>query len=177
MSPADVFAKWLRVAFELCSRELTDGILFVYIEAVKSDFEGAILALKSMLPGLKPGKLPSAAEILERMGKVTEPLSDETQARYICGLIGTAITKFGWPSPKEAKAHIGDIGWKVVQQFGGWTSVCDVTTDNLQFASPQWREAIKTEIIRAKFHNDQETLGGSNTKLLIAELTSAVTKI
>lgn len=39
--------------------------------------------------------------------------------------IREAITKFGWPNPKQAQEHIGKLGWGIVERMGGWQHLCE----------------------------------------------------
>lgn len=52
-----------------------------------------------------------------------------------------AMTKFGWSNPDQAKNHIGELGWKIVQQAGGWARICETSSDEqLPILRAQWRE-------------------------------------
>lgn len=53
-------------------------------------------------------------------------IDPKDQAREISSRIQHAISKFGWPNPDQAKYYIGDIGWKVVDRYGGWMRVCEM---------------------------------------------------
>lgn len=52
-----------------------------------------------------------------------------------------AMTKFGWSNPDQAKNHIGELGWKIVQQAGGWARICETSSDEqIPILRAQWRE-------------------------------------
>lgn len=58
------------------------------------------------------------------------PLLRKTQssdgvANEVASRIRSAISKFGWPSPAEARAYIGELGWEVVKRSGGWQNLCE----------------------------------------------------
>lgn len=52
-------------------------------------------------------------------------LSPEAKSNEVASRIRSAIGKFGWPNPEDARAYIGDLGWKVVERFGGWQALCE----------------------------------------------------
>jgi hypothetical protein len=52
-------------------------------------------------------------------------LSTEAKAIEAATRIRSAITKFGYPTPGEARAYIGELGWKVVERAGGWNYICE----------------------------------------------------
>lgn len=56
---------------------------------------------------------------------IVQPTPDpEAEARAILDRIITAVNKFGWPQGEQARAFIGELGWRVVQFNGGWTELC-----------------------------------------------------
>lgn len=52
-------------------------------------------------------------------------LSTDAKANEAATRIRSAITKFGYPNPREARAYIGELGWKVVERAGGWNYICE----------------------------------------------------
>lgn len=70
-------------------------------------------------------------------------LSDEETGEAISGRIESAIRRFGYASPERAEPYIGPLGWKVVLQYGGWVSVCEIETDELLSARKMWRDSAK----------------------------------
>lgn len=176
MKADGVFIKMLGVASQLASREISDGVLAVYCDTVAPDFEKAALTLKGMLAEIRPGKFPSANDILERMGRTTAVPDDDLVARDISGKIIRAITKIGWANPKEAKAYIGDLGWQVVELQGGWHIVCDVTNDQLPTMQAQWRELAKAQIMKARCGGEFKLPGHEKSSHLISELAASLVR-
>jgi hypothetical protein len=75
-------------------------------------------------------------------------ISPEAQAREIAARIVGGVTKFGWANSREAKAHIGPTGWRVVELQGGWQSICEnlgVGLDPGVFQA-QLREQLKARL-------------------------------
>lgn len=66
--------------------------------------------------------------------------TDEEIGQEIASRIEGAIYKFGYSSADKAKEFIGELGWKVVLQCGGWVTICEVETDQLPSSRKQWRE-------------------------------------
>lgn len=52
-------------------------------------------------------------------------LSSDAKAIEVANRIRAAIGKFGWPNPNDARAYIGELGWKVVERAGGWAYLCE----------------------------------------------------
>lgn len=71
----------------------------------------------------------------------------------VCRRVSDARRKFGPCLPcvpkcsdcraDKARKHIGELGWKAVQAMGGWSSACDVHTDDLGTWRAQLREAYR----------------------------------
>jgi hypothetical protein len=52
-------------------------------------------------------------------------LSTDAKANEVANRIRAAIGKYGWPNPNDARAYIGELGWKVVERAGGWSYICE----------------------------------------------------
>lgn len=52
-------------------------------------------------------------------------LSPEAKANEVASRIRSAIGKFGWCNPREARDYIGELGWMIVQRSGGWQHLCE----------------------------------------------------
>lgn len=50
--------------------------------------------------------------------------NDLDVARTIANKIWDGIGKFGYTGAERAKEALGELGWEVVQQMGGWVSIC-----------------------------------------------------
>lgn len=49
---------------------------------------------------------------------------DESLAVEAASRVVAAVSKFGWAQPAEAQAYVGEVGWHVVDRFGGWLHIC-----------------------------------------------------
>ena len=65
---------------------------------------------------------PLPAQIREIISPKNSP---EAEGREISSRVILAVGKFGWSNSSEAKAFVGEIGWKAVQEFGGWQYICE----------------------------------------------------
>lgn len=94
-------------------------------------------------------------------------LSDEEIGQDVAARIEESISRFGYTGHDRAQAFIGEIGWEVVRQSGGWRHICDVTTnDMLPSSRKQWRELAT--VVSKKFHTTGGNVGpalprGANT--------------
>ena len=68
--------------------------------------------------------LPMPADILDFLDPKRDP---KIEAREAASRVIEAISKFGYPSPEKAKAYIGELGWRLVERFGGWQTLCEQT--------------------------------------------------
>jgi hypothetical protein len=57
----------------------------------------------------------------------------------LSGRILEAVSKFGPYREKEARLFIGDTGWSAVGSFGGWQTICSITTEDV----PSWRAQLR----------------------------------
>jgi hypothetical protein len=67
-------------------------------------------------------------------------------ARMAALQIRSAITKFGWSNPTQAKEFIGPRGWEYVERFGGWVYLCEnlgVTLSETTFFA-QFRDSVES---------------------------------
>lgn len=40
-----------------------------------------------------------------------------------------AVSKFGHCNPVQARIFVGDLGWKVIEELGGWGNLCRLLTE------------------------------------------------
>lgn len=81
-------------------------------------------------------------------------LTDTEIGEDISCRIEGAIRTYGGYNFKLAEAHVGEIGWEVVRQCGGWASICEITDDQLPSARKQWRDVAK--VVSKRLHNNLE---------------------
>lgn len=76
--------------------------------------------------------------------------SDDQLGDDVAARIEHSISRFGYSNPEEAKEYIGEAGWTVVSNLGGWDRVCEVRIDELASSRRQWREFAKVIIQKSR---------------------------
>ena len=103
----------------------------------------------------------------------------EIDGKEIATRINAAVVKFGWAGPLEAERYIGEIGWNVVDSFGGWSYICENLGVNLNptvFYS-QVRE-VATDRLRIKAADDLKAINApKRAELPSSPLPDNVTQI
>lgn len=133
---------------ELCSRPLSDAAIKVYAEHLSQlPFEKVMLALTTLV---KRAKFPSIQEIEEL---VSPELSLKDNAKEIASLAVSAVAKFGWPNPNQARSYMGETAWSAVERFGGWLHFCEtLNAFNQANITAQLRDLAET-LVKQKHVN------------------------
>lgn len=112
---------------------------------------------------------PSPAKLQPYLRPVA---NDESTAIEAVNRILTAVNKFGYPNATEARAFVGEAGWNVVRDYGGWEILCQNLGVELseQTFRAQARESIKAKINlqRAGLLGQPLALPGGSAPLAIA---------
>lgn len=93
----------------------------------------------------KVHRFPLPAEIRQM---VKPQVDTDSAAREIAARITGAVTKFGWANAGDAKGFIGDTGWRLVSDLGGWSHICQnlgVSIDPTAFQA-QVRDLAKARL-------------------------------
>jgi hypothetical protein len=64
------------------------------------------------------------------------------------GKILLAIELYGYPSPQKARLFMGEVGWRAVNYFGGWQSLCDYPGESAMALRAQLRNNVIDAIER-----------------------------
>lgn len=67
-------------------------------------------------------RMPSIGDLVQRCAP---QVLDADTAVEVAGRIWTAISKFGQYRALDAAGWIGEVGWYVVQNNGGWQRICE----------------------------------------------------
>lgn len=126
--------------------KLDDQVLKMYAEDLADlDYSAVNSALQSYRRDPRNRVMPLPSMIRDLL----QPKVDaEAQAREVAARIQGAVVKFGWPNPTEARAYIGESGWRIVETRGGWSHLCQnlgTTIDPTAFEA-QVREQAKADI-------------------------------
>lgn len=95
-------------------------------------------------------------------------------ARMTALRIREAVTRFGWPNGKEARDHLGEAAWSLVQRFGGWRYLCENLGQGISESTfmAQARDAAESHLNldKAGYDPNQPAIEQSKAKTLIAEV-------
>ena len=98
----------------------------------------------------------------------------------ISAKIWACIGKYGYPGADRAKADIGEAGWEVVKQRGGWVSVCEESnTASPGIFQAQLRDLAESVITRSRAGklNDEIKLPGPANERLKGLMDQATKRI
>lgn len=104
-------------------------------------------------------RFPSIKQLLDLM----DPKPDaDAEARNIADRIYGAMSRWGSLRSKQdaIREHIGPVGWRVVQECGGWLALCEICTlDNAATLKAQWRESAKALLALDDVNKRRDHLG------------------
>lgn len=127
--------------------------LKIYVEDLSEfNFEDTIKAIRQIRRTAK--FFPQLAEIIELIKSGGVP--SEELAISISNEVVEAISRFGNYQIKEARAHLGEDKWGIVERAGGWTEICKIEYSHLETFKAQLRDLSKSYINRSK----REFMGG-----------------
>lgn len=128
---------WKAVKLELLgmagafSIQINEATLMWYSNAlVHLQPEKVLAALREYGRTTKVQKLPTPAQIAEL---INPKLNPESEAREAASRVGKAVGLYGYVDPEGARKYIGELGWEVVQRFGGWSYICKNMGDSMNF--------------------------------------------
>lgn len=101
---------------------LPEAIQFMADDLADLPFEKVSQAYLKYRRDPKNRTMPLPAQIRA----IADPvLTAEVESRDVIEKIKIAISKFGYMRGAEARAFVGEIGWRIVQGLGGWQRVCE----------------------------------------------------
>lgn len=121
----------------------------------------SVLQMYSILPQIPKqcDRFPSIKQLLDML----EPKADkDAEARVIADKIWSSIERFGSLKSNQDRVRgaIGEVGWQVVENMGGWRVVCDIASyDNVSQLKAQWRESAKALMEIAEVKGQRDRLG------------------
>lgn len=124
-------------------RALSEPVLEMYYEDLCDlPTDQVAAAYKTYRRDPKNKTFPLPAQIRDLVDPSPTP---EADARAVSGRISEAIVRFGHSNGNEAKLFIGQVGWDIVQSWGGWAYLCQnygVTIDPGQFEAQTRNRAV-----------------------------------
>lgn len=144
----------LLLIFSMNARvQLTPLHFEVYDDAFREvglTYDLAAQATKRLLQRAKSWQMPTPAQVIDEAMPKVQAIDE---ANNVAGLIIKAIRDHGYMRPAEARAAIGEVGWAVVDRFGGWFVVCSGDHDIGQMRA-QMRDAAKAVLEIARVRED-----------------------
>lgn len=134
-------------------QQLPDEVFVMYADDLADlAFEPVKAALEAYRRNPKNRSLPIPADIRATLEPQIDP---DSAAREIAARITAAIPKFGWCNGAEARVYIGEVGWQVVCDQGGWTHICQHHGLEL---NPSSFQAQVRDLARSRLTHDQNSM-------------------
>lgn len=164
---------WLGLA-AMYGKEIQRAALSMMLDAV-SDLpaDRVKIALREWARVSKNRSHPLPADLI---AQVFPTVDDDSMAREIASRIVGAVSKFGWPNPTEAKQYIGDVGWGIVERYGGWLFVCQNLGVTLELGTfqAQARDLVKAQLMIGRTKNQVALQSGSKVTDLIQNTVRSI---
>lgn len=124
MTTETIFIQRLMALAKLCRFELDEVVLGLYDRALAPyGLARVASAIESVIVGRKTrDPFPSVKEIISIM---VPERNDENESIEAVNRVKQAVPRFGRYRGDEAKEFIGELGWEVVQKWGGWGHLCE----------------------------------------------------
>ena len=136
MSPSELIElkKGIVYVAAYYGRDLKDGVVAMMAGDLEDlSFVEVSAAYKKYRLDPKNKTMPLPAQIRDI---VSPEINPDAEARELLGRVKTAITQFGYMQGEAAKTYIGEAGWQLVREQGGWNSLCCnsdfLTNDSMQ---------------------------------------------
>ncbi len=114
-------------------REFKKEVLAMMVSDLEDLSATAVLeALNAYRRDPKSKTFPLPAQIRDLISPEINP---EAEARELLGRVKSAITQFGYMQEESARNYIGNTGWQIVRDAGGWLNLCNsdfLVNDSMQ---------------------------------------------
>lgn len=125
--------------------EMRPQVLAMYAEDLADLPPQAVLDAYKAYRRDPANKTPPLPAQIRKM--LTPSANNKQIAQEIAQRCFGAIRKFGYTKPKEAKAYIGDVGWKLIETRGGWTFHCQNTMESdVPILTAQFRDSLTSYV-------------------------------
>lgn len=175
---------WIRVkeaisltAVYYTGNEPKDALIRMYVEDLQELDPLAILeAYSRYRKNPRNRKMPLPSDIREM---ICPSISVENESREAAARIFSAIRKFGWNNPADAREYIGELGWRVVNLQGDWVGLCESMSNHMiPSLQAQYRELAISVSNRISMGHDEmpPALPEKNSKLIPVEIKKLAAK-
>lgn len=115
--------KTITITSAYYGRQLPDPAVVMYAEDMEDlPFEKVMEAIKVYRRNPANRQMFLPAHIREIVFPTGRP---EDFAREAANRVVAAVAKFGWIGAHEARAWVGELGWRAVERLGGWMQLCE----------------------------------------------------
>jgi hypothetical protein len=138
---------WLTTA-SMYGKDIQRPAMKLMLDAVADLDPQAVM--RELVDWVKSGQNRSHPLPGDLRNRICPPTDPQAYGREVAGRIVKAIGLYGWPQPAKARAFIGEEGWAVIEERGGWTHFCGqhgVDIDPGQFAA-QARDRVADQVQR-----------------------------
>lgn len=152
---------------EYYNKALNDRVVEMQVsDLIDLEFNHIVTALKAYRrdPKNKFAPLPSQIRAL-----IQEPVDNHTLALNTVSRIIECLSKIGPYNQTAVQEYVGPIGWRIIENEGGWNSLCEsVNYENIGIYRAQWKQLA--EVFHAK--EIRQTITGitDQSKTLLAKL-------
>lgn len=141
----------LSVLASLYDKELTKDAIKLYVSILNQvSYPEIKKAVQLWVADSSNKRFPLPAELLSMVRNTDEEIAQETAAK-----VKVAVNKYGACYPEmlaRAKNYIGEIGWQLVEEEGGWHHLTTASI-NLEIAEHSWKKKIKLILKNNKIGN------------------------
>jgi hypothetical protein len=88
--------------------------------------------------------------------------SEIDQANEMAGKIISCISLFGPMRRGDVFDYVGEEGWRVIENYGGWTSLCEITNDQVPTVRAHLRDLAKSKIKKYQVDKNLRTIESNN---------------
>lgn len=112
---------WISLS-QVYGKDISKSAIGLMLSAVEDlPFAAVESVMRDWVRTTKLGRHPNPAEIRE---KISPPVDQRSQAIEAATRVIASVSKFGWNNGREARAYIGELGWRAVERIGGWPYLC-----------------------------------------------------
>jgi len=150
MTAQESFLNRMRALAKLCNFALDTTIISLYELGLQPHgLENASRAIEQIIFSRRDrDPFPSVKSIAEI---IVPSINDDFEAIESAARIVQSVSKYGYSAGNEARRFMGELGWRIVERFGGWRTVCEtMNSENIGTLQAQFRQLAKSQIHRAK---------------------------
>lgn len=152
----DLAKKLINLALFYGKYDLTKNAVMQFINILESFYNKSYIdyenALNNYSAEASNKNFPAPSQLKQYLFPNS---SSRQQAQEIAQRCFGAIRKFGYTKPVQAKEYIGELGWRLIERRGGWSShCCNTQESDIPILTAQFRESISVYVDQG-ITNDQ----------------------